>query len=96
MILYYNKEGKPIEDTLEWVKLFEDKDYCRVQLDTVGKYRISTVWLGLDHRMIGEGDPLIFETMVFSDDDDGGEMERYSTLQSAIAGHHRMLDKYKE
>ena len=47
--------------------------------------RVSTVFLGLDHQY-GEGDPLLFETMIF-----GGELDkdcvRYSTMNQAREGH---------
>lgn len=48
--------------------------------------RISTVFMGLDHRFFGNGPPLLFETMIF-----GGEhadlMQRYSTWDQAEQGH---------
>ena len=47
----------------------------------------------LDHP--GDGPPLIFETMVFQAEGfDEQDMERYSTLEDAIAGHKRMVKKW--
>jgi len=56
---------------------------------------VSTVWLGLDHSF-GSGPPLIFETMVFQNRSDMGDLdcERYSTEAEAIAGHERMCAKW--
>lgn len=96
--MYYNKEGKKI--TLrEWGKLFEDWKYKRIGLDNLPNgYRVSTVWLGLDHSFTG-GEPLIFETMVFNDklkeSAQDCDMERYSTLEQAIKGHKKMVKKWK-
>lgn len=59
----------------------------------VGPYRVSTVFLSLDHNSVC-GDPHIFETMVFGgrDDDAADEFEhmerRYSTWDDALAGHN--------
>lgn len=51
--------------------------------------RVSTVFLGLNHAF-WDGPPLWFETMVF-----GGplhaEMERYTTIEEARAGHAEMV-----
>lgn len=56
-----------------------------------GDVRVSTVFLGLDHRF-GDGPPLLFETMAFVGHDDVG-MERYSTWQEAEEGHARWVAK---
>jgi hypothetical protein len=53
-------------DLLKWAKWFEDSDR-RVALDDLGKgVSVSTVFLGLDHSWKGSGEPMIFETMVFT------------------------------
>ncbi len=91
----FDKEGKPI-NLMEWAKLCEDPTYRRIEKTTLsnGKW-ISTVWLGLNHNY-GRGKPLIFETMVFLNKEDFGEidMERYSTLKEAQRGHKRMIKKH--
>ena len=78
-------------ELLEWAKAFENKDRQLAQ-DFVGDVRVSTVWLGLDHRFGGGGRPLIFETMVFGGPLDG-EQDRYSTEEQAMAGHAAMLKR---
>jgi hypothetical protein len=51
------------EDLLEWGRWMQEAD--RVVLRTVvGEWRVSTVFLGLDH-WFGVGPPLLFETMIF-------------------------------
>lgn len=61
----------PEPDLLTWARWLETADRT-VGHDHVGPYRVSTVFLGLDHdyrpRLFGERttrEPLIFETMVF-------------------------------
>lgn len=63
--------------------------------------RVSTVFLGLDHRFFGDGPPILFETMAFTAPElvtlFGGEprwiarsmdyQRRYCTWEQAVAGH---------
>ena len=92
---YYDKENKPI-NLIEWMKLFDDIEYKRIDLTKFNRVEISTVWLGLNHNF-GTGQPLIFETMVFKENDYKDiDMERYSTLVEAKKGHKKMVKKYKE
>lgn len=106
MAIYYKLDEEhnviPLEGEnagLEWAKAFENTSRV-VKQDTVGKYWVSTVFLGLDHRMSGleTGKPLIFETMVFSADRKESEfdIERWSTWDEAVAGHEAMVKKWKD
>lgn len=91
----FDKQGNPI-DLMQWVKLVEDNDYKRVALTELPNgRRISTVWLGLNHSFDG-GKPLIFETMVFSNDKTDGDMDRYSTLEEAQKGHEKFVKRYSK
>lgn len=60
-------------------------------------YRVSTIWLGLDHAF-GRGRPLIFETGVFRPDGNRlrgmVDMDRYATRREAHAGHKAMVEKW--
>jgi len=108
-MIYYNRKGQPIADTLEWAKLIEDLNYKIVKQEYIGDYWISTVWLGLDHSF-GHGAPLIFETMVFSKEETEEvrilnrvrkfrkefDQVRYTTEQEALAGHHELVEKYRQ
>lgn len=88
---HYDLFGQPISFE-RWCELFEDFDGRRVAYTELGGYRVSTVWLGLDHRFLGEGPPLIFETMVFGPD--GAEdldCHRYATKEEAQAGHDELV-----
>lgn len=90
----YDKFGNLISQE-EWVELFEEMDYRRVGgTETMFGYQVSTVWLGIDHNYDG-GLPLIFETMVFNSEGQDMEMERYSTLEEAAAGHLVMAKKWR-
>lgn len=95
---YYDKQGKPLLTVEAWGILFENRAYQRLALDEfeVGgvPVKVSTVWLGMDHRMGPEGPPIIFETMVFGGRYDE-EQEQYATEAEALAGHARWLEKVR-
>lgn len=82
----------------------DKEDWERTRRMALTKYTsgasVSTVFLGMDHNH-GDGDPILFETLVFDDDDDdedAEEMVRYTTFNKAITGHAamvmRMAEKY--
>jgi hypothetical protein len=87
---YYDRQGNPLDDLMEWARLFEDKTYQRVAATEIGNVHISTVWLGINHNW-GAGPPLIFETMIFGGAHDEYQ-ERYTTEAEALAGHERACD----
>lgn len=80
------KVARPAPSREEWGKWMQNADR-RVGLDSVGDYRVSTVFLGLDHAF-GNATPQLFETMVFK----GGSYAelyccRYPTWEDAEEGH---------
>jgi hypothetical protein len=86
---YYDRDGMPISME-RWGELHADVNYRRVALDVIDTYRVSTIWLGLDHAIgfAGEVGPHIFETMVFTNGTGQDVwMHRYSTEGEALAGH---------
>lgn len=96
---YYAVNGRPMT-MMEWARSFSH--YRHIGLDLLRirghHYRVSTVWLGLDHNWRPHGPPLIFETMVFEDDDMSGFEGiqcRYSTLVQAQRGHIRIVRSLK-
>lgn len=88
---YILKDRRPVPvDLMTWARAFERSDQRRVAQDTVGSVRVSTVFLGLNHRFGDEGPPLIFETMIFGGWHDQYQ-ERFSTWEEAEAGHAKAL-----
>lgn len=102
MTTYYLNEDKsyhPVE-TLEWAKQFEElanSGKRQVAEDVVNGCRVSTVWLGIDHSPLDGAEPLVFETMVFSNHDNGIEFyqDRYSTYLEALEGHQKAIEWVK-
>jgi hypothetical protein len=83
---------RPEEDVLAWAQWFETADR-RVALTVLTpEVEVSTVFLGIDHRFEPDGPAVLFETMVFAQQDTGAEAldaltQRYSTWHEAEQGH---------
>ena len=95
---FYDKDGAPL--TLnKWARLFEKQnpEYKRVDKTTLpdGKW-VSTVWLGLDRHLDAATPPIIFKTSVFKEEERlvSLDIDRYSTLEEAQAGHDAMVTKW--
>lgn len=58
-------------------------------------YYVSTVDLGMNHQW-GEGEPLYYETMIFSKDS-YCELycDRYTTREEALKGHNTIIEAFK-
>lgn len=109
--LYYilkDKKIVPVNDVMEWSYHYENRRKNRrvgykICLDGT---TISTVFLGIDHSMMGEELPVLFETMVFpypceiarllsKEDNWDREMQRYEIWDQAEKGHLEMVKKYR-
>jgi len=103
--MYYilDEFGNPVEesDIIKWGEWFSKNNHRR----TIRKTRIgddailvSTVFLGINHNFIMEGEPLIFETMVFCKNELNpmhNYQLRYSNSVSAVSGHKKIVDTIK-
>lgn len=79
-------------DLMAWAKWFETADR-HVAIEETDSYRVSTVFLGLDHQF-EDGPPLLFETMVFGSEEPGADLwcERTSTWEEAQQAHARGVE----
>lgn len=92
-IFYYNMDGEPIGRE-EAEELLWSAPKRRVALTKVGPYEVSTVLLCIDHNFSSDTRPVIFETMVFCDDEKDPnyqDMERYCTKEAALKGHNEIV-----
>lgn len=82
----------PCYSLLEWGRTLESMN--RLVAWTGGERKcVSTVFIGLDHRMWGKGPPLVFETMLFIDGS-SEDMERYSSWEDAEIGHKAFVRRF--
>jgi hypothetical protein len=85
---YYILKDKEIVETNfdEYGKYIFNTDKVINKTVISKNVKVSTVFLSLDHRISGEGKPILFETMVF-----GGEFDlyqrRYTSYKEAEWGH---------
>lgn len=88
-----NREPVPT-DLMTWATWYGNSDNRRVALTETERYRVSTVFIGIDHRFGDAGPPLLFETMSF-DLGTGVEDEqmRWSTYDEAVAGHWATVER---
>jgi len=63
---------------------------------TIGDYLISTVFLGLDHRLEPDDPPLLFETMVFGKGKLNERQERCTTWEEAEVMHKKMCEEVRQ
>lgn len=89
---YYRLEGhNPVPCTnREWSHWFETTPRHVDKTELEGDVRVSTVFLGLDHSF-GDGEPLLFETMIFGGPHDGYQ-ERCSTWDQAVEMHRNAVE----
>lgn len=93
-------DGKPMS-LREWMFEFETRDVGRgivAQTYLPNGYWISTVWLGVDHRWLGEGPPVTFETMVFMSWGDRRSLtcRRYHDEAAAKRGHAEFEHRWRQ
>lgn len=84
-----------LEEWSAWYSVAHAGPECRVDETCIDDVRISTVFLSLDHNPFAEGDPALFETMVFV----AGEthhVRRYFIWDEAAAGHAEMVALIRE
>ena len=80
----------PVDDVIEWARWFETADRVVRQERFLDLATVSTVFLGLDHAFGRCRAPVLFETMVFWQDEGGYEQDRCCTWLEAEEMHRRM------
>jgi hypothetical protein len=84
----------------EWGNFLEDARGTKrriVKQEYIYDKFISTVFLGLNHNWSSKGTPLIFETMIFNDNNGCEEYcDRYSTWDEALIGHEKAVQWVKD
>lgn len=94
-ILDADKNIIPVRTTAEkmaYYRWYENHQNRRVARTEHNNVSVSTVFLGVDHGLMEDGPPVVFESMVF-----GGPMDqhqdRYCTWDEAMKGHVELCRK---
>jgi hypothetical protein len=102
MFYILDENNEPKKATLQECGDWMNDPRRIVKQDNYWPWFVSTVFLGIDHRMpsasVGpdESEPVLFETMVFRAGDGGAgvKQRRYTSYEDAQAGHQDMATKY--
>lgn len=90
------KNKKPLRCSLErFCELIasENRVTKLTRLDSVD---VSTVFLGINHRFVGVGKPILWETMVFSDSNKfNGYMIRATSHKQALKNHYLVVAAFR-
>jgi hypothetical protein len=91
---YFDREGFPMS-LEDWATRFQDHDYKIVKQERSGKYLVSTVWVGINMCFRPDLPIQIFETIVFSIEDEKHDnpdqlVRGDSTEEEALVGHERV------
>lgn len=83
--------NKNIEEFRKW----SDENKEKLQIETfIGDFRISTIFMGRNHDNFHEGEPLLWETMIFKNKEVFEDYQkRYSSFKEAMNGHNEAIDK---
>ena len=90
-------EGNPIreDDQTTWNAFMRDADRRRVALDAAGKWTVSTVFMGMDHDVVGSGPPVLWKTMVFGPLPWGGFSCWFSNRWRALSQHDQLAERIR-
>jgi len=91
----FDRQGRPME-MLDWAAKHEDREYSIVAQHWVRGWKVSTVWLGLNHSHTFEGPPVIFETMIFAPKDASIGREDWEDAGDAFGTAPADLDQYQD
>lgn len=91
-VLIRSESPNAVQEFSRWLEQ-SDKERL-IDLTYVGRFIVSTVFLGIDHNFMNTRDPVLFETMVF-DRDEGGDIARCCTYEEAQQQHKDMVAKVR-
>lgn len=94
-ILDENNRPLEVADVFEWGRYFEHANRIVDYTEITTEIRVSAVFLGIDHRHLGAGPPILFETMIFGGPLDQGQW-RYCSWDDAEAGHRTAVTKARK
>jgi hypothetical protein len=87
-------EGNPVrqDDPAAWREFMRDVERRRVAFDEAGKWTISTLFMGIDHDVVGQGPPVLWKTSVTGPLPWGGFSCWYSSRWRALSQHDQLAE----
>ena len=98
MFFILDDNGDPQEASIEACGAWINDSRRIVKQERMWPWFVSTIFLGIDHRIPRDNGelidkPVLFETMVFRGKHEV-KCRRYCTMDEALAGHQEMSVKY--
>lgn len=84
------RDVRPCESEADIVEAFENRWTWKTD---IGDKSVSTVFLALNHNFTGKGPPVLFETMVFPEQE---ICVRYCTYEEAVKGHSKIVERIRK
>jgi hypothetical protein len=87
-------EGNPYrqDDPQAWTEFMQDVKRRQVALDEAGKWRVTTLFMGIDHDVLGSGPPVLWKTSVVGPLPWGGLSYWYSSRWRALSQHDQLAE----
>lgn len=87
-------QGNPVptDDMDAWGEFMRDATQRTVGKTKIGKTEVSTVFLGMDHNFTGSGDPVLWETCIFHENE-SEVVGRYESAVEAELGHAQWCER---
>lgn len=86
---------RPAKDPGEFAESVQDIDRRRVAVEFIGTALVSTCFVGVNFRLLGDGPPLLWETMIFRPHSNSLE-GRFSSREEAEEGHRRVVERLRK
>ena len=89
-----DEAGDPVpeDDRERWATFMRAGDGRQVAFDEAGKWTVSTIFMGLDHDLVGSGPPVLWKTMVFGPQPWGGFSCWFSNRWRALSQHDQVAE----
>jgi len=89
-----DNEGNPFrqDDPVSWTEFMQDVERRQVAFEEVGKWTVSTLFMGIDHDIVGIGPPVLWKTSVSGPKPWGGLSHWYSSRWRALSQHDQLAE----
>ncbi|MBV9577765.1 MAG: hypothetical protein JO057_04150 [Chloroflexi bacterium] len=87
-------EDNPVrqDDPQIWKAFMQDGRRRRVAFDEAGKWTVTTLFMGIDHDLVGNGPPVLWKTSVVGPQPWGGFSCWYSSRWKALSQHDQVAE----
>jgi len=86
--------GDPVPegDAARWKLFMQDADRCHVAFDEADKWTVTTLFMGIDHNLVGSGPPMLWKTSVVGPQPWGGFSCWYASRWRALSQHDQVAE----